>query len=103
MNRRDLLYCLSFLSVSSLAASQLFSEESSQRPYGEHYNDERSYKNAQPSARQLSVGILGVVGVGTYHLDRVAQSLNFPCKTIAVETDKDRLRSCHAQHALFDR
>jgi hypothetical protein len=45
--------------------------------------------------------LLGVVGVGTYHLDRVAQSLSFPFKTIAVETDKDRLRSSHAEHALL--
>ncbi len=36
-----------------------------------------------------------------YYLDRVAQSLKYPCKQIAVETDIARLRWCHAEHTLL--
>jgi cell division GTPase FtsZ len=44
---------------------------------------------------------VGVVGVGVYFLDRVVQDLNFPCKTIAVETNMGRLRWCHAQDSIL--
>jgi cell division GTPase FtsZ len=41
------------------------------------------------------------MGVGLYHLDRVAQNLNFPCKTIAIATNMARLRWSHAEDALL--
>jgi cell division GTPase FtsZ len=44
---------------------------------------------------------VGVVGVGVYFLDRVVQGLNFPCKTIAVETNVGRLHWCHAQDSIL--
>jgi hypothetical protein len=44
---------------------------------------------------------VGVVGVGVYFLDWVVQDLNFPCKTIAVETNAGRLRWCHAQDSIL--
>jgi len=53
------------------------------------------------SDRQLRVGLVGVVGVGVYHLDRVANNLNYPCKTIAIETNMARLHWCSAEHALL--
>lgn len=97
VNRRKLLICLSSLPAASLAVSRVFSLDPSQESRAE-----RSERDAQPpSDRQLRVGIVGVMGVGLYHLDRVAQNLNFPCKTIAIATNMARLRFSHAEHALL--
>jgi cell division GTPase FtsZ len=47
------------------------------------------------------VGLVGVVGTGVFLLDRVAQKLDYPCKTIAIETNLERLRWCHPDRAVF--
>ena len=97
VNRRKLLICLSSLPAASMAVPRVFSLEPSQESRAE-----RSERDAQPpSDRQLHVGIVGVLGVGLCHLDRVAQDLNYPCKTIAFATDMARLRCSHADHALL--
>src|ERR1035437_65294 len=102
VNRRKFIFCLSSFPAVSLALPRAFSLESNQKSCADHGGDERFERNAQsPSDRQLSVGIVGVMGVGLYQLDRVAQDLNFPCKTIAIATNMARLRRSHAEHALL--
>jgi len=97
VNRRRFLYCLSSVASAGLAAPRVSplkrNHESSARC---------SERNGQaPLNGQPRVGIVGVAGVGVYFLDRVVQDLNFPCKTIAVETNMGRLRWCHAQDSIL--
>ena len=97
VNRRRFLYCLSSVTSAGQAAPRVAplkrNHESSTRC---SKRDAQAPLNGQPR-----VGVVGVVGVGVYFLDRVVQDLNFPCKTIAVETNMGRLRWCHAQDSIL--
>jgi hypothetical protein len=102
VNRRKFLHCLSSLPVASLAVPRrlpLGPNQNSRTNFGGY--DSTNSRAQSLSDRSMRVGIVGVVGVGIYHLDRVAQRLEFPCKTIAIETNQDRLRWCHAQQVLL--
>jgi len=97
VNRRRFLYCLSSVASAGLAAPRVSPLKCS---------DESSATCSERNAQALldgrpRVGIVGVVGVGVYFLDRVVQDLDFPCKTIAVETNMGRLHWCHAQDSIL--
>lgn len=97
MNRRRFLYCLSSVASAGLAAPRV-------SPLNRNHESSAkcSERKAQASFNgQPRVGVVGVVGVGVYFLDWVVQDLNFPCKTIAVETNAGRLRRCHAQDSIL--
>jgi hypothetical protein len=96
VNRRKFLYSLSSLPAANLSIGMASSQRTNQDFCG------RTESNTQPISKgPLHVGLLGIVGVGVYHLNWIAQSLNFPCKQIAIETDLGRLRWCHAEHTLL--
>jgi hypothetical protein len=104
MDRRKLLYSLTSLSAASLAAPWLFSLESNGEASAEHGSDESSSRNQKYSPYEpLRVGLVGVVGVGVYFLYRVARQLDYPSKTIAIETttNNDRLRWCRPENSLL--
>lgn len=97
VNRRRFLYCLSSVTSAGPAAPRL-----SPLKRNHEFSARCSKRDAQaPLNEQPRVGVVGVVGVGVYFLDRVVQDLNFPCKTIAVETNMGRLRWCHAQDSIL--
>jgi hypothetical protein len=97
VNRRRFLYCLSSVAFAGLAdpgISRLIRNQVS------------SARSSKPNAQgllngQARAGIVGVVGVGVYFLDRVVQNLGFPCKTIVVETNADRIRWRHAHDSIL--
>jgi hypothetical protein len=104
MNRRKLLYSLTALSGASLATPCLFSLQSNGRVSTEHGGDQSPSRDPKFSPYEpLRVGLLGVVGVGVYFLHRVARQLDYPCKTIAIETNtnNDRLRWCRPENSLL--
>jgi hypothetical protein len=104
MNRRKLLYSLTSLSAASLTAPCLFSLEPNRRATAERGRDQRPSRDAGYSPYEpLRVGLVGVVGVGVYFLYRVARQLDYPCKTIAIETNanNDRLCWCRPESSLL--
>jgi len=104
MDRRKLLYSLTSLSAASLAAPWLSSLEPNGGGSAEHGGDESSSRHQKYSPYEpLRVGLVGVAGVGVYFLYRVARQLDYPCKTIAVETNylNDRLGWCHPESSLL--
>lgn len=104
MDRRKFLYSLTSLSAATLAVPSLFSLESNGGCSAEHSGDESfSRKQKYSPYEPLRVGLVGVVGVGVYFLYRVARQLDYPCKTIAIETNSnnDRLGWCHPENSLL--
>jgi hypothetical protein len=97
VNRRRFLYCLSSLAAVDSRAPGVFSL----RPNPES-GAECSEQNEQArSDGQLRVGFLGIAGVGVYFLDKVAQQLGYPGKTLAIENQADRVRWRHAHESIL--
>ena len=104
MNRRKLLYSLTSLSAAILAVPCLFSLETKGGVSADHGDDQSPSRGPKFSPYEpLRVGLVGVVGVGVYFLYRVARELDYPCKTIAIETrsNNDRLGWCRPENSLL--
>lgn len=97
MNRRKFIQCISSIPAASLALPRATLMEP-----GRKSGAEKPEINYEPrSTEPLRIGIMGIVGASVYYVDRVAQSLNFPCRKIAVETDKVRLCWCRPSDNLL--
>jgi hypothetical protein len=104
MNRRKFLCSLSSLSTVGLLFPSSFLLDQEARSTGviDGGDRERSQDATQEKSHsKIRIGIVGVVGQGVFHLDRVAQEVQYPCKKIAIETNVDRLRWCHPEHAIL--
>jgi len=93
VNRRMFLYCLSCLPAASMASPGVLLEPNQKSC---------TRKIAQsPSDGPLHVGIVGIGGPGVFYLDRVSQSLNYPCKQIAIAGNIAFLRLSRAENAVL--
>jgi cell division GTPase FtsZ len=102
MNRRKFVSCLSWLSAADLIAQHLSSFDLNDRPSAEQAGSLSYPANAKRSVNeQLRIGMVGVAGIGVYFLDRVARQLDYPCRTIAIESSIDRLRWSHSEHLFL--